>query len=221
MKPIDVMIVDDQRLFVESLKKLLEYDSPEIQVSSLAYSGEEAIENIGVHKPDVILMDIRMKDMDGVEATRKILGIYPEMKVLILTMFEDDEHVHKALKAGARGYLLKDIPSEELTAGIKAVASGSVLISPQIVQKLVSHEHLRSDDLHIEDFSKREVDVLRLILQGRDNQQIADELFLSEQTIRNYISGIYSKCHVKKRAHLIRKINESDIELKSQLSKII
>ena len=213
MNVIEVMIVDDQRLFVESLKKLLEFESSEIKVSSIAYSGEEAIKSVELHQPDVILMDIRMKGLDGVETTRQILKKHPSQKVLILTMFEDDEYVHKALKIGARGYLLKDIPSEELTTGIKAVSLGNVLISPQVVQKLVSQSVEIVEMLRIEDFSRREIDVLKMILKNKDNQEIANELFLSEQTVRNYISGIYSKCHVKKRAQLVRRLKESDLSI--------
>ena len=211
MKPIKVMIVDDQRLFVESLKKLLEFESKDISVCSLAFSGEEAIRNLDNYSPDVILMDIRMKDLDGVETTRRIVENNPSQKVLILTMFEDDEYVHKALQVGARGYLLKDIPSEELTAGIKAVFSGNVLISPHVVQKLVSQNRDMQVEINREDFSRRELDVMDLIMNELDNHQIAEELFLSEQTVRNYISGIYSKCHVKKRAHLIKLIREKRI----------
>jgi DNA-binding NarL/FixJ family response regulator len=212
-----VLLVDDQKVFAESLKTYLEEISEELQVIGIASNGSDAIELVEKSRPNVVLMDVRMPNMNGVEAIKVIRANYPETKVLMLTTFDNDDYIHAALQNGAAGYLLKeDIDGDELLDAIRAAVSGSVLFSPQIAVKLVGttgrsdpvqHQHRsQSDDLPYWFFalSKKERKILKLILEGFENSEISDQMHLVEQTVKNYISIIYSKLGTHNRSQTIK-----------------
>ena len=221
MKPIEVLIVDDQTLFAESMKIVLEgYDEQEIRVVGLAHDGREAISLVKKLKPDLILMDVRMPVVDGVEATRQIHSLYPDVKILMLTTFEEDSLVENALKNGASGYILKEVQPKELVESIKAVNDGFFLVSPSIgsrlFEKAVSVSREAGDKVTAAgkiraaypDLSKREAEVLYYMARSYDNHEIADLMFLAEQTVKNYITSIYGKLEVRDRIHCIRMLND-------------
>lgn len=208
MSKIKVLLVDDQKLFTESLRTVLTKRADGLDITGIAANGNEAIEMVEENPPDIILMDIRMPEMNGVECTKKIREKYPDIKILVLTTFDDDEFVVEALKYGACGYLMKDVPLDELIAAIYAVYNGGVMISPRIASKLlnmvnndgqtVKEEKPQEDDI-IKELSDREVEVFKLLAKGYDNKEIAGKLFVAEQTVKNYVSRIYSKLNVHDR----------------------
>ena len=203
-----ILIVDDQALFADSLKAVIGYRAADFEVIGVAKDGEAAIETARREVPDAILMDIRMPGLDGVQATRTIHAELPEIKIIVLTSFDDDEYIHAALENGAVGYILKDIPVSELLSSLRAVMDGSFLVSPAIARKLFRRDPSRglSADFprgeaderpplpsRLEELGKREREILCLLARGLDNARIAEELFISEQTVKNYVYGIYSK----------------------------
>lgn len=211
---IKIIIVDDQVLFAETLKMVLESRSPEMKVIGLAHTGSQAVEMTGALNPDIVLMDVRMPEMDGVLATRIIHTKYPEVRILVLTTYDDDEYIVDALRYGAVGYILKNIAPDKLIDCITAIKNGNVLISPEVAKKLVDHAagpHAASSektaseasaDLWYDILSRREREILRLLANGLDNKQIADKLSLADQTVKNHISVIYSKLGVHDRVKL-------------------
>ncbi|MGE5583407.1 MAG: response regulator [Bacillota bacterium] len=210
MEKIKVLLVDDQRLFVESLRVVLEKTASDIAVVGVASDGHMAVESASTLHPDVILMDVRMPELNGVEATRIILKRFPEIRVLMLTTFDDDEYVIEALNYGAVGYLLKNVPPGELVTAIHAVFEGSVLIAPKVatnlLKKLVNPleekpitETREISPNWLSELSNREKEILSLIAQGYDNKEIAKKLYIGEQTVRNYVSIIYCKLGVRDR----------------------
>ncbi len=221
MDKIKLLLVDDQTLFVESLKTVLRTRAKDMIVIGVANDGPGALEMVAGEQPDVILMDVRMPGMNGVETTRQIKEKFPLIKVLMLTTFDDDDYVVEALKLGAVGYLLKDMPPAELIKAIRAVHEGGVLISPKvaakIVDKLVSPAgKARNPDpelnLLVNELSNREKEVLRLLAQGFENKEIAIRLFIAEQTVKNHVSVIYSKLGVHDRVQASRKADEIGIK---------
>ena len=198
MNKIKVLIADDQMLFAESLKLVLEQRSENIEKIEIVNNGEDAVKITGTFRPDIILMDIHMPVMNGVEASKIIKEKYPETKIIILTMDTADKYISDVLANDAEGYMLKDIPTNELIMAIKAVHEGSVLISPVIAKKLVlqinsKKENSSENPRWINELSKREREVLSLISEGYDNIEIAEKLFIAEQTVKNYVSVIYTK----------------------------
>jgi DNA-binding NarL/FixJ family response regulator len=175
---------------------------PEIEVVGMAHDGAQALELIPDVKPDVVLMDLQMPGMNGVQATREIKERYPEVKVLVLTTFGDDEWVFDAVRSGASGYLLKGTPRVELVAAIKGTAAGETHIDPAVGGKLLSHvaaTTAREDTTIADDLSQRELEILKLLASGLNNTEIAERLFLSKGTVRNYISAILTKLDVEDR----------------------
>jgi DNA-binding NarL/FixJ family response regulator len=220
---IRVLIADDQRLFAGSLKTVLEgFGSEQIHVVGIAYDGREAVELVESLAPDVVLMDVRMPVMDGVEATRVVRDRFPGVKVMILTTFDDDDYVHDALANGAVGYVLKNIEPQELVTCVKAVCAGTFLMSRSVGAKLVSqatpeHSGAKLADAAAEanfllhqfpGLSRREAEVLYLLAQNLDNREIASRLFIADQTAKNYVSKIYEKLGVPDRIHALRLIRE-------------
>jgi DNA-binding NarL/FixJ family response regulator len=213
VKRIRVLLVDDQVLFVESLRTVLETRATDFEVVGVALSGREAIQNVMDAQPDIILMDVRMPEMDGVQATRIIHEAYPHIHVLMLTTFDDDTYVVEALNHGAAGYVLKDIPPNDLIVSLRAVCNGSIIISPQVANKLlrIREGEGKTDEAaeprvrpvpegsFLRYLSKREIEILRLIGKGADNTLIARKLCIAEQTVKNHVSVIYSKLHVHNR----------------------
>ncbi len=227
MEKIRVLLVDDQMLFVESLRTVLETRAQDISVIGVAYEGAKAVEMTEELNPDVVLMDVRMPGMNGVESTRSIKEKHPEIKVLMLTTFDDDQYVVEALRLGAVGYLLKDMPPAELISAVRAVHKGGVLISPKVAAKLVEKlvttpessgkekeaQNLSgSSNTWTNDLSAREKKILQLMAQGLDNKEIAKTLFIAEQTVKNHVSIIYSKLGVRDRVQASLLVIESGLD---------
>lgn len=229
MGKIKIVLVDDQTLFVESLKTVLETRADDMEVVGVANDGKQAVEVVAETCPDIVLMDVRMPVMNGVESTRLIKERYPDTRVLMLTTFDDDLYVIEALRLGAVGYLLKNMPPAELISAIRAVYEGGVLISPQVANKLVGlltnpqskaegdHDSDRVGSL-VNQLSSREKEILQLMAEGLDNKEIARKLYIAEQTVKNYVSVIYSKLGVRDRVQASRMVLESDLNKKSRKS---
>ncbi len=204
-EPIRVLLVDDQRLMREGLRTLLEFE-PGLTVVGEAANGQEALTLYAELKPDVVLMDVRMPVLDGVDATRRLLARDPAAHVIILTTFDDDEYVFEGLRAGAQGYLLKDVSIQELADAIHAVVAGGVLIQPSVARKVVAEfarlrpsAPPRPQDALPEPLSERELEILRLLAAGLTNREIAERLFLAEGTVKNYVTNILGKIGVRDR----------------------
>jgi two-component system, NarL family, response regulator LiaR len=198
---IRVIICDDQVVVCEGLNAILS-TAAGIEVVGMANNGEEALEQVARRHPDVVLMDLKMPVMNGIQATRSIRAQYPDVRVLVLTTYDLDEWVFDAIHSGASGYLLKDTPRDELVAAIQGTAMGKTFVDPEIAGKLFNR--VRSDTLPlnseiVKKLSERELDVLTLLAAGMTNLEIAKELFLSDGTVRNYISAILEKLGVTDR----------------------
>jgi DNA-binding NarL/FixJ family response regulator len=210
---ISVLVVDDQELFTQSIKTLIEKYADDIEVTGTASSGVEAIEKAELLRPNVILMDVRMPGMGGVEATGEILARLPQTRIMMLSTFDEDDYVREALHLGASGYLLKDISPTELIASIRALKEGAVQISPAIATRLVEQFYDKSrESPHkpqwFDSLSQREKEIFKMIARGYGNKQIAKELFIAEQTVRNYVSSIYSKLGIQDRFQVIQLANK-------------
>jgi NarL family two-component system response regulator LiaR len=199
---IRVLICDDQWIVCEGLEAILDAD-PEIEVVGIAHDGAEALDKIAATHPDVVLMDLKMPIMNGVQATRKIAEQYPRTKVLVLTTYGDDEWLFDAVRGGAVGYLLKGTPRANLVAAVKGTASGESHIDPAVAGKLLGHIARQGaptvDSTLLDVLSDREMEILRLIARGLSNAEIAGQLFLSQGTVRNYVSAILNKLNVTDR----------------------
>jgi DNA-binding NarL/FixJ family response regulator len=210
---VRVMIADDQQLFAEGLRVVIESRAPRFEVVGIAQNGKIAVSMARDLKPDVILMDVRMPEMDGVVATRLIHEKYPEIKILILTTFDDDEYVKFSLRNGAIGYLLKNRPAEELVESIKALARGIIQIDPAVSAKFFDAG--RSQDSDSDDFNRRlntltgrERGILEQLVQAKRIVNIASDLEIAEQTVRNHISSIYFKLDIHDRLEIINYVNQ-------------
>lgn len=211
-RQVRVLLADDQVLFVESLKNVLETRTKDIEVVGIARDGAEAIAAVERLRPDVILLDVRMPVLDGVKACKIILKRFPQTHIIMLTTFDDDDYVHEALRDGAVGYLLKDIPPAELIISIRAVKEGTVSISPSIARKLVKKVPERAAGSKpvarlpywMSALSKREKDILLLLSDGKENLEISSILNIAEQTVKNNVSIIYSKLGVDNRIQAMK-----------------
>lgn len=206
MEKIKILLVDDQILFIESLKSVIETIADDITVTGIAHNGKEALACIEKTLPDIVLLDVRMPVMDGVETVKNIHSLYPEIKVMMLTTFDDDEYVHEALKYGAAGYMLKDVPPDNLIDSIRAIKAGTIQMSPQIMIKLIEFsegepfpKHAKDSLKNIDKLSRREQEILYLLSKGLDNIQIGERLFIAEQTVKNHVSRIYFKLKIHDR----------------------
>jgi DNA-binding NarL/FixJ family response regulator len=224
MSKIRLLIVDDQYLFAESLETVLTLRTDHFDVAGIAGNGREALEWVRTNNVDIILMDVRMPVMDGVEATRLIKTEQPEVKIVMLTTFRDDEYVYQALKYGAAGYILKNTPIEDLITTIEAAYHGLVQISPDLIPSLVAHyradlgvsEGTGSGDrpVWISYLTAREKEILQLMAEGLDNTRIAGKLFLAPQTVKNHVSQIYSKIGTKDRMEALRLVRDLGRDLR-------
>ncbi|NLN69390.1 MAG: response regulator transcription factor [Chloroflexi bacterium] len=202
---IKVLICDDQEIVREGLQHILEAD-PGIQVVGIASDGFEALEVAAEKQPDLVLMDLKMPQMNGIQATRKLRELYPQMQILILTTYTDDEWLFDAIRSGASGYLLKDRPSKELIEAIKGTMAGEAYIDPSVARKVlenVTQPHAMKKSQTKLSLSPREEEILQLLTMGLYNSDIAQRLFLSEGTVRNYMSDLFSKLDVSDRTQAV------------------
>lgn len=213
---IKVMIVDDQGLIRDGLKMILSL-CDDIEVVGEAINGKHAIESLSRNRVDIILMDIRMPIMNGVEATKEIKERYSEIKIIILTTFNEDEYIFEGLKNGADGYILKDVKSDEIIRAIKEVYKGNVLLQPEIATKVVKafnniNNHKKIEDNEevikaINELTTRELEISKLVAEGKRNREISAELFITEGTVKNHLTRILSKLELRDRTQLALYIN--------------
>ncbi len=211
---IRVLLVDDQALFREGLETLLSVHK-DIQVVGQASNGQEAVEVAAKVQPDVVLMDVRMPILDGVGATRRLNKVLPQCRVIVLTTFDDDEYVFDALRAGAVGYLLKDVASARLVEAIRATARGKSILEPSVAAKVIA-EFTRVSSMVpaaqmeqlVEPLSERESEILALIATGASNKEIANRLFIAEGTVKNHVTHILGKLGVRDRTQAALKARE-------------
>lgn len=199
-KNITVIIVDDHALMREGLKKILELDD-DIDVIGQAGDGEEALEKIKEHKPDVVLLDINMPKVSGIEVLRRAKDLGIESKIIMLTIHDDREYLQETIKIGANGYVLKDSDADSLIKAIKDVAKGKTYVQPSIATLLVEEIKEEEDEVtvKINSLTKREYEVLTVIAEGLNNREIAERLFISEKTVKNHVSNIFRKLEVNDR----------------------
>lgn len=217
---IRVMIAEDQELIRQSLEIILD-NKPDIELVGIAENGKEALELVRKKLPDIILMDIRMPEMDGVKCIQAIKEKYPQIKIIVLTTFDDDEYVYNSLRYGASGYLLKGISSKELLDSIRAVYQGGALINPDIAAKVLrffsqianTDYRIKVSDSAFKNLSKNEIKIIKLIGRGMSNKEITDKLKFSEGTVRNYISNILDKLDLRDRTQIAIFAVQSGMEL--------
>ena len=198
---INVIICDDQAIIRDGLEMLLKLER-DIEVVGLAQDGAEVVELAASSQPDLILMDLKMPGINGVEATRRIRAQHPEIKVLVLTTYDDDEWLFDAIRAGASGYLLKDTPREKVLEAIRGTVHGQAFVDPAVAGKLLQQtasQQAKPATQITENLTSREEEVLRLMARGLSNNEIAAQLYLSEGTVRNHVSAIFAKLDVSDR----------------------
>jgi NarL family two-component system response regulator LiaR len=199
MDPITVLLIDDHRVVRQGLRDFLELQD-DIEVIGEAASGEEGVRLAQELLPDVVLMDMVLPGIDGVEATRRVKAVSPSTRIIVLTSFADDDKVFPAIKAGAISYLLKDVQPEELARAIRAAQRGEAVLHSEVAAKLMQEFSApRTADNPVEQLTEREMDVLRLIAKGQSNKEIADTLVISEKTVKTHVSNILSKLHLADR----------------------
>ena len=214
---VRVLIVDDQALVRTGFRMILEVE-PDLEVVGEASDGREAIDEARRLAPDVVLMDVRMPEIDGIEATRQLLeGQEASTKVVMLTTFDMDEYVYEALRAGASGFLLKDVPPEQLIAGIRAVASGDALLAPSVTRRVIEEfvrrppDSVRTPPAKLAELTARELEVLQLIARGLSNAEIATELFVSETTVKTHVAHVLMKLQLRDRVQAVVLAYESGL----------
>jgi len=217
MKPIRVLLADDHALFREGVHAILK-SVPDVEIVGEAGTGQEALTLAAKLEPDIILMDIQMPDLNGVEATQRILKVQPETGIIIVTMLEDDDSLFSAMQAGARGYVLKGADKAEMLKSIRAVAEGEALFGPAIAARLLNFFHdqpsqPKSDSSipPFPDLTEREREILACIARGDTNAEIAEQLTISLKTVRNHVSNIFTKLQVANRAQAAIKARDAGL----------
>jgi DNA-binding NarL/FixJ family response regulator len=216
---LGVLIADDQALVRAGFRMILEAEE-DMDVVGEAADGREAVEEARRLRPDVVLMDVRMPDVDGIEATRRLLGDDgAAAKVVMLTTFDMDEYVYDALRAGASGFLLKDVPPEQLVDGIRAVASGDALLAPSVTRRVIEEfvrrppDSVRTAPPELAELTARELEVLNLVARGLANAEIAKELFISETTVKTHVAHVLMKLQLRDRVQAVVFAYESGLVL--------
>jgi DNA-binding NarL/FixJ family response regulator len=206
---IRVLIADDQALVRGGFRRILDAE-PDIEVVAEAGDGAEVVELAARHRLDVALMDIRMPRLDGIEATRRLLAERrePPTRVLVLTTFDLDDYVYEALRAGASGFLLKDVPPEQLAPAVRVVAAGEALLAPSITRRLIERFARRpvpgrDSSSSLKELTPRELDVLRLLARGMSNAEIAEQLIVGEATVKTHVAHLLAKLHLRDRIHAV------------------
>jgi two-component system response regulator DegU len=210
-----VIIIDDHQLFREGIKRILDFEET-FEVLAEGEDGVEAIKLVGQHKPDVVIMDINMPEINGVEATRNLINKYPDTKIIILSIHDDENHVTHALQSGALGYLLKEMDAENLLEAVKIVAAGGSYLHPRLTHKLITeYRRLWSIHTHGKGFqqssvrlplhllTRRESEVLQLLADGKSNRSLGEALYISEKTVKNHVSNILQKMSVNDRTQAV------------------
>jgi DNA-binding NarL/FixJ family response regulator len=213
LETLRILVAEDHPLFRKGVISLLS-SVPDFEVVGEAATGEEAVARAAELQPDVVLMDLQMPEVNGIEATRRILQESPSVRILVVTLLEDDDSVFMALRAGARGYILKDADEEEMVLAIRAVARGEAIFSPTIATRLLAYFASPKPAAQPQAFptlTDREREILNLIAQGHPNPSIAKQLHLSTKTIGNYVSNIFTKLQVADRAQAIIRAREAGL----------
>jgi DNA-binding NarL/FixJ family response regulator len=214
LETLRVLVAEDHPLFRKGMISLLS-SVPEFEVVGEAKTGEEAVVRAAQLQPDVVLMDLQMPEVNGIEATRRILQHDPSVRILVVTLFEDDDSVFMALRAGARGYVLKDADEEEMVLSIRAVSKGEAIFSPSIATRVLAYFSASAQGgappQAFPTLTDREREILRLIAQGHPNPSIARKLSLSTKTVGNYVSNIFTKLQVADRAQAIIRAREAGL----------
>jgi two-component system, NarL family, response regulator DegU len=218
MKKTKIVIIDDHQLFREGVKRILDFEE-NFEVVAEGDDGKQAVELVEQYNPDVVIMDINMPDVNGVEATRKLIEAYPDTKVIILSIHDDESYVTHALKSGAVGYLLKEMDANTLIEAVKVVADGGSYLHPKVTHNLVKEYRRLANDgqaegeqqgyqkvevrrpLHL--LTRRECEVLQLLADGKSNRAIGEELYISEKTVKNHVSNILQKMNVNDRTQAV------------------
>ncbi len=210
---IEILIADDQSMVRSGLRLILETE-PDMVVVAEAENGDEAVRAARRDKPDVVLMDVRMPVMDGLEATRQITQSNTDVKVIVLTTFDVDDYVYGALRAGASGFLLKDAGGDQLVDAVRVVASGEALIAPSVTKRLIGEFAKRPESAEtqgLEELTERELEVLTEVAKGLSNAEIAEELYVSETTVKTHVSHILTKLHLRDRVQAVVVAYESGL----------
>ncbi|MFI8491479.1 response regulator [Peribacillus butanolivorans] len=211
-----IIIIDDHQLFREGVKRILDFESS-FDVVAEGDDGSEAMDLVETHKPDVVIMDINMPNMNGVEATKILVNRYPETKVIILSIHDDENYVQHALKTGAQGYLLKEMDADALIDAVRVVAEGGSYLHPKVTHNLVkeyrrlaAEEGADRDSVHAVEIrrplhllTRRECEVLQLLADGKSNRAIGETLYISEKTVKNHVSNILQKMNVNDRTQAV------------------
>ncbi|WP_188206717.1 response regulator transcription factor [Alkalibacillus aidingensis] len=215
--PTSIVLIDDHKLFREGIKRILEFEE-DFEVVAEGSDGSEAMDLIEQHQPDIVIMDINMPNVNGVEATRELVNHYPDLRVIILSIHDDEAYVTHALKSGALGYMLKEMDTDELVNAIKIVSDGGSYVHPKVTHNLIKDYHRLSTSnetknkpafeyveyrkpLHL--LTRRECEVLQLMTDGRSNRGISEDLFISEKTVKNHVSNILQKMNVNDRTQAV------------------
>jgi DNA-binding NarL/FixJ family response regulator len=210
---IRVLVADDQSMVRAGFRMLLA-DEADIEVVAEASNGLEAVDKAERFQPTVVLMDIRMPELDGLEATRRILAADPAARILILTTFDLDEYIYEALRAGASGFVLKDDPPEQLIAAIHTVAAGDALLSPAVTKRVIerfAHIQRPTPPRELEELTGRELDILRLIAQGLSNSEIGERLYISETTVKTHVTHVLQKLNLRDRVQAVVLAHQSGL----------
>jgi DNA-binding NarL/FixJ family response regulator len=214
--PLTVVIADDHPLFRQGLRALLDAQA-DIEVVAESCTGAEAVEAATTYRPCVIVMDLNMPVLSGIDATRQVVALSPSSAVLVLTMFDEDETVFAAMRAGARGYVLKDADDCDVLAAVRGVARGEAIFGPGVARKVLAYFSMATPPAQaaFPQLTERERDVLELIARGYGNVEIANRLFLSLKTVRNHVSNVFTKLQVADRAQAIVRAREAGLGLKN------